>query len=108
MISMFGEFGLAASLIQKRTEITRQDLEVGFTLQQLFTTVIVVVLWVAAPRIVDLYPDSSRAIVWLVRTLAFTLYLTSWRTISALQLERHLSFRKLAASKSLKPAFISF
>lgn len=96
LFSIFGEFGLAPSFIQRKDELTDRDLSVGFTLQQIVTTVIVTALFLLAPWVVSLYPKSPPETIWLVRTLAFSLYLTSWRAISALQLERHLRYERIA------------
>lgn len=94
--ALFGDFGLAPSFIQRKEELTELDLRVGFTLQQIITTVIVALLFVAAPWLAHLYPKAPLETVWLVRTLAFSLYLTSWRSMSALQLERHMRYDRLA------------
>jgi teichuronic acid exporter len=94
--AMLGDFGLAPSFIQRKEELTDEDLQVGFTLQQIITTILVAILLLAAPWLVRLYPKVSPDTVWLIRALAFSLYLTSWRSISALQLERHLLYQKLA------------
>lgn len=94
--ALFGDFGLAPSFIQRKEELTEKDLRVGFTLQQIITSVIVVALFAAAPWLARLYPKAPPETVWLVRTLAFSLYLTSWRSMSALQLERHLRYDRLA------------
>lgn len=96
MLAVLGDFGLAASLIQRKAELTERDLQVGFTLQQVVTSLIVLVLLLCAPQLVALYPKAPPETLWLVRALAFTLYLTSWRTSSALQLERHLRYDRLA------------
>ena len=95
LFSLFGEFGLAPSFIQRKDELTERDLSVGFTLQQIVTTVVVIALFLAAPRLVSLYPKAPPETVWLVRTLAFSLYLTSWRAMSALQLERHMRYERI-------------
>jgi O-antigen/teichoic acid export membrane protein len=95
LFSLFGEFGLAPSFIQRRDELTDRDLSVGFTLQQIVTTVVVIALFLAAPWLVSLYPKAPPETIWLVRTLAFSLYLTSWRAISALQLERDLRYERV-------------
>lgn len=100
--ALFGDFGLAPSLIQRKEELTELDLHVGFTLQQIVTSVIVVLLLALAPWLAHLYPKAPPETVWLVRALAFNLYLTSWRTMSALQLERHLNFDRLARIEVLE------
>lgn len=99
LMALLGDFGLAPALIQRKQEITERDLYVGFTTQQLLVTAIVGIMWLSAPAMAALYPtvEQNEALVWLVRALAFNLYLTSWRSISVLQLERKLSYRRLAA-----------
>jgi O-antigen/teichoic acid export membrane protein len=101
-VSIFGEFGLSASLIQRKAELDERDLQVGFTLQQLLTSAVVLVVFLLAPWLAALYPSAPPETVWLVRVLAFSLYLTSWRTMSALQLERHLRYERLARIEILE------
>lgn len=93
---MLGNFGLAPSLVQRRGEINERDLRVAFTMQQALITVIVAILMVAAPALIAFYPAAPPSAVWLLRAMAFSLYLTSWRTMSKLQLERAMSFDKIA------------
>ena len=95
-IALFGDFGLSPLLIQRKEEIAPLDLQVGFTLQQIITTAVVAILWFTAPSLATLYPKAPPETVWLIRALAFTLYLSSWRTMSALQLERHMSYGAMA------------
>jgi len=94
--ALIGDFGLAPSFIQRKAELEDIDLRVGFTLQQLITTAVVVVLVVAAPWIATLYPEAPPETVWLIRALALSLYMTTWRAMSVLQLERKLNYRPLA------------
>ena len=95
-LALLGDFGLAPSFIQRKNDLTDRDLQVGFTLQQVLTSCVVVILLVAAPKLVALYPHAPPAAIWVVRALAFNLYLTSWRSISALQMERNLRHDQLA------------
>ena len=95
-IAMFGDFGLSPLLIQRKEQIKPTDLQVGFTLQQIVTTVVVAILWFSAPLLASLYPKAPPETIWLIRALAFTLYLSSWRTIGALQLERDLKYGAMA------------
>lgn len=96
IVAQFGDFGLAPSFIQRKQELSEQDLQVGFMLQQALTSVMVLCLLIAAPWLARFYPKAPPETVWLVRALAFDLFLTSWRTMSALQLERHLRYDRLA------------
>ena len=96
LLSLISDFGLAPSLIQRKGELTDEDLQVGFTLQQIVTSILIVLLLTAAPVIVrNVFPNMPQ-VIWLVRALSFNLYLTSWRAMSALQMERHLKYGSLA------------
>ena len=96
ILAQFGDFGLAPSLIQRKAELTERDLQIGFTLQQTLITGVVLLLMFLAPWLAHWYPQTPPETVWLVRALAFTLFLSSWRTMSALQLERSLRYDRLA------------
>jgi len=96
LLAMIGDFGLAPSFIQRKEELTERDLCIGFTLQLILTTCIVVVLLISAPILAHFYPMAPPETIWLIRALALSLYLTSWRSMSALQLERHLEYNRLA------------
>ncbi|MFQ5570584.1 MAG: oligosaccharide flippase family protein [Rhodothermales bacterium] len=96
VLALFGDCGLAPSLIQRKADLSDRDLHVGFTLQQVLVTVVVVALWLLAPWLASFYPKASGELIWLVRALAFSLYLHTWRSISALQLERKLEYKRLA------------
>jgi len=103
-LGMLGDFGLAASFIQRRAELTEHDLQQGFTLQLFLTTLCTLALFVSAPWLVTLYPKAPSETLWLIRVLAFSLLLTSWRVVSALQLERHLRYERLAWIEAVETA----
>ena len=89
LFSLFGEFGLAPSFIQRQDELTDRDLSVGFTLQQIVTTVVVIALFLAAPSLVSLYPKAPPET--LARShFSFQSLYTHARD-HALQLERDLA-----------------
>ncbi len=102
VFSLLGDFGISPSFVQRKAELTDHDIQVAFTLQQLLTTGIVLTLAAAAPLLARaIYPDIP-GVAWLVRALSFNLYLASWRTMSALQLERELKFDRLAKVEVLE------
>jgi O-antigen/teichoic acid export membrane protein len=96
LFALIGDCGLAPALIQRRQDPNDLDLRVAFTLQQALTTVVVVALLAGAPFLTRLYPRSPEGMLWLVRVLAFSLYLTAWRAMGTLQLERDLRYAPLA------------
>lgn len=96
-LSLIGDFGLAPSLIQRREELKERDLQVAFTLQQILLSTVAIIIWSGAPYFLQIYPDlGSDEITWLIRALAITLFLQSWRSLSVLQMERRLDFKKVA------------
>lgn len=64
---MLGDFGLAASLIQKRDEITDRQLQVGFTLQQVVVGGIVALVCFCAEPLAALYPQAPPETPTLIR-----------------------------------------
>ncbi len=96
VFGMLGNFGLAPSLVQRRGEIEERDLRIAFTMQQGLITLVVIALMISAPFLVSIYPAAPDSAALMLRAMAFTLYLTSWRTMSKLQLERNMSFDKIA------------
>jgi len=96
-LALFGDFGLAPSLVQRKDELTEKDLQVAFTLQQVLLTLVAVAVWLGAPYFLLIYPDlGGSEITWLIRVMAVTLFLQSWRSMSVLQMERHLNFKRIA------------
>jgi O-antigen/teichoic acid export membrane protein len=94
--ALFADFGLAPALIKRKENLNDADLRTAFTLQQTLITTVVLIILVSSSRLAHFYPKAPPGTVWLIRVLALNLYLGSWRTMSALQLERHLQFDKLA------------
>lgn len=96
LTAMFANFGLAPSLVQRRDEIGERDLRVAFTMQQVLITLVVAAVMLLAPSLIGFYRAAPPEAVWMLRAMAFSLYLTSWRTMSKLQLERAMNFDKIA------------
>lgn len=90
----FSDIGLAAALIQKKTKITQEELVTVFTIQQILVTALVVLAFAASALVAKFYHLSSAGL-WLFRSLAFSLLLSSWKTIPSIKLERSLQFSKL-------------
>jgi O-antigen/teichoic acid export membrane protein len=96
-LALFGDFGLAPSLVQRKNDLDERDLQVAFTMQQALLTLVAVGVWFGAPYFLLMYPDiGGSEITWLIRTMAVSLFLQSWRSMSILQMERHLDFKKVA------------
>ncbi len=94
-LGTLGDVGLGASLVRDAHEPDDRDYRVVFTAQQLLVSAVVLVLWVAAPFVAEAYhmPPNAR---WLFRGVGLSLFASSFQTVPAIRLERHLAFDRLA------------
>lgn len=90
----FSDVGLAAALIQKKSSLSQDELATVFTIQQLLVATLVFLAFMASSLVANFY-HLSTAGIWLFRSLAFSLLLSSWKTIPSIKLERSLEFSKL-------------
>lgn len=90
----FSDIGLAAALIQKKESLTEKDLQTTFTIQQVLIISLVFILFITANYIGKFYNLDGKSIT-LLKALAFSLLLTSLKTIPSVLLERKLEFQKL-------------
>lgn len=90
----FSDIGLAAALIQKKEPPTDEELKTSFTMQQGLVFLLVIIIVAASPLIKDWYKlsDDSLYLLW---ALAFSLILSSLKTIPSILMERQLDFNKL-------------
>lgn len=93
-LTYFSDIGLAAALIQKKEVLTDSDLTTTFTIQQGLVLSLCIIMLFASPFIGSFYhlDDSG---VWLLRSLIFSFFLSSLKTIPSVLLERKLEFNKL-------------
>lgn len=98
LAALVADLGTRTALIRRATPPTERELGTCLALQQSLATVLVLVLVLAAPRIAALYHLAPPDLVWMLRLLAFDLYLRSWRALSEVRLERELRYRELAVS----------
>jgi len=94
LFGFFSDIGLGASLIQKREKLKKSDMATVFTIQILLIIVINILVWIFSPTLVRIYSLSASQI-WLLRTTAFCLFLTSFKTIPSALLQRELLYQKL-------------
>lgn len=94
LLIFFSDIGLAASLVQQKTEPTLEQYRTAFTIQQLLSWLIVALaVAVIATGLVE--EKTGRAGVFILLSLAISFPITSFKTISAIKLERRLDFSKL-------------
>lgn len=94
IISFLSDFGFGAALVQKKDEITIQDIRTTFTIQ-FFSTLSLFILIVLLRNGIAGYFHLSDKAVGLLLVLVFTIFLSSFKAIPSILLERHIHFHKL-------------
>ena len=95
-ISYFSDIGLAAALIQKKEKVTQEDLRTTFTIQEILIGILTLIIFFAAPAIATFY-NLDNSGVWLIRALAIAFFVSSFKVIPSVLLERQLNFAPLVA-----------
>lgn len=90
----FSDIGLAAALVQKRDDVTDEDLKTTFTIQQILVLTLVVGALVLSSFFSDFY-DLDQPGLWLFQALVISFFFSSLKTIPSILLERKLDFQKL-------------
>lgn len=90
----FSDVGLAAALVQKKSEPSQDDLKTTFTIQQLIVITLVILGLLLSRPIANFYNLDSQGLM-LLRILIFSLLLSSLKTIPSILLERNLNFTRL-------------
>lgn len=93
-LSYFSDIGLAAALIQKKEELTNEDLETTFTIQEILVVVLCAGMFAASGVIGRFYNLDSSGLV-LFQALIVSFFLSSLKTIPSVLLERKLNFNTL-------------
>ncbi len=90
----FSDIGLAAALIQKRTNPTKDDLKTTFTIQQVIVLTITAVGLLISSKAAGFYNLDADGLT-LLRVLICSLVFSSLKTIPSIIMERELDFTKL-------------
>lgn len=93
-LAYFSDIGLAAALVQKKDEVTREDLGTTFVIQQGLVVILVAISLILSPYIASFYRLDESG-VWLLRALSVSFFLSSLKTIPSVLLERKLAFDRL-------------
>lgn len=94
VISFFTDFGLGAALIQKKQDLKQEDITTSFTIQALISLVIFIFVLIFLGNIASFLKLNTEA-QRLLLVLVFTIFLSSFKTIPSILLERSLHFGKL-------------
>lgn len=93
-LTYFSDVGLAAALIQKKEDLTHEDLETTFTIQQILVGSVTIIALVFSGQIAAFYRLDIEGL-WLLRSLIISFFISSLKTIPSVLLERRLDFNKL-------------
>lgn len=94
VISFFTDFGLGAALVQKKHDIKQEDITTIFTIQAFITLFIFIIAFVFLNFFANIFKLNGDA-QKLLLVLVFTIFLSSFKTIPAILLERSLNFGRL-------------
>lgn len=100
-LAYFGDIGFAASLIQKKDKLQDIELRTIFTAQQTLVFFLIAVVFMSTPHLKNFYHFDDSAI-YLLWALAFSLLLSSLKTIPTVLLERKLEFNKYVIPQILE------
>lgn len=94
--SVFGDVGIGAALIQKKEDLSREELSSIFWLQQALVWLVALLAIASAPLVVTFYPTLPPVGVWLIRAMAFGFVLSSLKTVPVILMERNIDFNRIA------------
>ena len=94
IVSFFTDFGFGAALIQKKESVTKEDVTTTFTLQAGLTLGVFIIVFFLRSIIASFLKLESDAVILLL-VLVFTIFLSSFKTIPSILLERKIHFHKL-------------
>lgn len=97
----FSDIGLAAALIQKKENLTDEDLKTTFTIQQILVILLLLIIFSLSFLYKKIYGFDQSAI-YLFYALAISFFLSSLKTIPSVLLERSLKFNKLIIPQILE------
>lgn len=90
----FTNFGFGAAIVQKKGLLKKEELTTAFTVQVLITFLIFLFFWLNQAFISSFFHLSEKG-TGLLMVLIFTIFLSSFKTIPAVLLERDLKFDKV-------------
>lgn len=93
-LGYFSDIGLAAALVQKKEEVSREDLVTTFTIQQALVGAVVIAALAVSGPVASFYRLDETGVL-LYQALVAAFFLSSLKTIPSILLERALDFQKL-------------
>lgn len=106
-LAYFSDIGLAAALIQKHDQVTKEDLATTFTIQQILVLSALALLYFLSPFIKSQYGIGHDGI-YLLYAMGISFFLSSLKTIPSIMLEREIQFNKLVIPQILETLVFNF
>lgn len=94
--STFGDVGLGAALIQKKGELSHEELSTTFWLQQVLVGGVALLALALAPCARLVYPELPVDADGMLWAMVASFVIASWKTIPAILLERDIRFDRIA------------
>lgn len=107
IINFFTDFGLGAALVQKKEQVTQDDLTTAFTIQSVLTLSIFILVIIFQQFIASFFKFGEVA-TRLFLVLVFSIFLSSFKTIPSILLERKIHFQKLVVPQVIEVLIFNF
>ncbi len=101
VISFFTDFGLGAALVQKKEKIEQQELNTFFTLQVVISVSAFLIVFLLRSFLSSFFHLDESAF-WLLFVLVFSIFLSSFKIIPSILLERTINFQKLVVPQIIE------
>lgn len=95
ILGYFSDIGLASALIQQKDEVTKDELQTTFLIQQTLVIISLIVISFIFSRISIGKPYGSKE-MWIFISLCFAFFTSSLKTIPSVLLERKLNFKLMS------------
>ena len=106
-LAYFSDIGLAAALIQKKENLTQEDLTTTFTIQQILVISACLVAFGVSPLLARFYHLDNDGFLLLLALIA-AFFISSLKTIPSILLERDLRFEKLVVPEIVETLAFNF
>lgn len=107
VISFFTDFGLGAALIQKKHDLKQEDITTTFTVQAGISLAIFITVAIFIGEFASFFKLTKPAQTLLL-VLVFTIFLSSFKTIPSILLERSIKFGKLVFPQIIESLAFNF
>lgn len=107
VLQYFSDIGLAGSLIQKREQLTQEDLRTTFTLQQILIISLSLIALYFSHTVGSFYHLNAEGVL-LFQALIVSFFLSSLKTIPSILLERKLQYDKFVIPQVVETIVFDF